>query len=273
VPSPWWYQESMGEIESQLSPAEMAELTALADGSLPAERRQAVEARVAASPELRELVERQRRAVAATQILASEPVPASLRGTIEGRLRGGEGRRAPRPRFAPRLALGGVAAAAAAVAVTLVAILSGGAATPSVADAARLATRQPTAPAPPPAPHSQTKLAARVDGATFPDFLRSYGWRPVGIRHDRLDGRGATTVFYGQKGRRIAYVIVAGSGLPRPGGKTTVRRGVALKTLTVDGRPAVTWRRLGHTCVLTGATSRAELYRLASWRGGGTLRY
>jgi anti-sigma factor RsiW len=38
----------------------MAELSALADGTLPADRRAEVEARVAASPELQELVERQR---------------------------------------------------------------------------------------------------------------------------------------------------------------------------------------------------------------------
>jgi hypothetical protein len=41
----------------------------------------------------------------------------------------------------------------------------------------------------------------------------------------------------------------------------------------VNGRPTVTWRRLGHTCVLTGTASSAELLALASWRGGGTLRY
>jgi hypothetical protein len=35
----------------------------------------------------------------------------------------------------------------------------------------------------------------------------------------------------------------------------------------------VTWQRVGHTCVLTGAASRAELLALASWHGGGTLRY
>jgi anti-sigma factor RsiW len=50
----------------------MAELSALADGTLPADRRAEVEARVAASPELQELVERQRQAVLAAQRLTSE---------------------------------------------------------------------------------------------------------------------------------------------------------------------------------------------------------
>jgi hypothetical protein len=41
----------------------------------------------------------------------------------------------------------------------------------------------------------------------------------------------------------------------------------------VDGRLVVTWRRLGHTCVLVGAAPRSELLALASWHGDGALRY
>jgi anti-sigma factor RsiW len=61
-----------------LSEQEMAELSALADGSLPAERRAEVEARIAASPELLELVERQRQAVAATSALTGEAPPVRV---------------------------------------------------------------------------------------------------------------------------------------------------------------------------------------------------
>ena len=87
------------------------------------------------------------------------------------------------------------------------------------------------------------------------------------MRHGRVDGRDATVVFYRKDGRRIAYVIVAGSGLPRPsGGQATTRHGVAYQTLRVNGRLAVTWPRAGHTCVLLGDASRAELVKLASWR-------
>jgi hypothetical protein len=35
--------------------------------------------------------------------------------------------------------------------------------------------------------------------------------------------------------------------------------------LRVNGRRAVTWRRGGHTCVLIGKTTNAELLKLASW--------
>ena len=66
----------------------------------------------------------------------------------------------------------------------------------------------------------------------------------------------------------MAYAIVAGPALPRPSNATTTALGgVQFQTLSLQGRPAVTWRRLGHTCVLIGSASRAELLSLASWSG------
>ena len=156
----------MSETAPQLNAQEMEELSALADGTLPAERRAAVEARVAASPELRRLLARQRRAVEAARIAVNEPLPESLRDAVAARVGEPGARRSRTRRMAPRLALGGAVAATAAVVLALA--LSGGPAGPSVADAARLAA-QP-APGPPPAPldHSRTKLAVAVDGAAFP---------------------------------------------------------------------------------------------------------
>jgi anti-sigma factor RsiW len=49
--------------ESHLSPAELADLSALADGRLDPGRRDAVEAWIRSSPDLRDLYERERRAV------------------------------------------------------------------------------------------------------------------------------------------------------------------------------------------------------------------
>jgi hypothetical protein len=261
----------MGDVASHLSEREMADLSALADGTLPAERRAAVEARVAASPELRELVDRQRRAVSATRVLAREREPESLRGAVETHRRAH--RRGGARFLRPRLAFAGALAAVVVAAVAAV-TLSGGPGAPTVAQAARLAARPPTGPPPRPADDSRTELAVDVEGVSFPNLLRSYGWRSAGVRHDKLDGRRATIVFYAKGARRIAYVIVAGSGLPRPSAaKATERGGVRFQTLRVDGRPAVTWRRAGHTCVLTGAAARAELLTLANWRGRGALRY
>jgi anti-sigma factor RsiW len=267
-----WYPNGMSDIASKLSAEEMAELSALADGTLPAERRAAVEARVAASPELRELVNRQRRAVAATSAAASEPVPASLKTAVEERVRGARERGGRAGRLVPRLAFGGAAAAVAAV--VLVLLLVGGSSGPTVADAARIALRPSTEPAPARLDDRGAKLAARVDGVVFPDLRHSWGWRAVGLRHDSLNGRNTKVVTYASRGQQIWYAVVGGSALPKPSGaRTTVRRGVTYQTLRVDGRPAVTWRRLGHTCVLIGTASPRKLVTLASWRGGGTLRY
>lgn len=242
----------------------MAELCALADGTLPAERRAEVEARVAASPELQELLERQRRTVLAAQTLAAEEVPESLRAAVEARRHALGSARGRGRRLAPRFVLAGAAAVAAAVVAAIV--LSGGPGAPTVADAARLATQAPTGAAPAPVGESGTRLAIAVQNVAFPDFARAYGWRALGVRRGRVDGRDATVVFYGKDGRRLGYVIVAGAGLSRPSrARATVIRRVEYQTLRLSDRLAVTWRRGGHTCVLIGDATRAELVKLASW--------
>jgi anti-sigma-K factor RskA len=97
---------------------ETVELAALADGSLEPGRRAALEARVAASPELRDRLAEQQRAVTLAQSAAAETeAPASLRARIEARRRAGHA-----PRRRPPLLFGAAAAAAtaAALAITLV---------------------------------------------------------------------------------------------------------------------------------------------------------
>jgi hypothetical protein len=95
---------------------DIAELAALADGSLAPERRAALEARVAASSELADRLAEQQRAVALTRNAAAEvEAPAGLRARIDAERKL---RSAPRPR---RFVLAG-AAAAAATAVAAIAI-------------------------------------------------------------------------------------------------------------------------------------------------------
>jgi Anti-sigma-K factor rskA, C-terminal len=91
---------------------ELAELAALADGSLAPERRVALEARVAASPELADRLAEQQRAVAfARDAAADVEAPHALRARV-GELRSGR-RAAP----GPFVLIGAAAAAVAAVAI------------------------------------------------------------------------------------------------------------------------------------------------------------
>ena len=100
---------------------EVAELAALADGSLAPERRVALEARVAESPELADLFAEQERAVALVRGAAAEvDAPLPLRARVEAR--------PPARRPAPRRVVvwaGAAAAAAAAVAIGLSVLDSG----------------------------------------------------------------------------------------------------------------------------------------------------
>src|SRR5689334_2020124 len=101
----------------QADPDEVAELAALADGSLTSDRRAALEARVAASPALAERLAEQQRAVALTRSDAAEvEAPAGLRRRIEAE------HAAPRRRTPRRLAVVGAAAAAVVVAAVAIGI-------------------------------------------------------------------------------------------------------------------------------------------------------
>jgi len=101
--------------------AEIAELAALADGSLPPGRRAALEARVAASSELAERLGEQERAVALARSAANGvEAPPALRARIEAQ------RGARRVRVSRRPVLVGAAATAVlAVAVGLAVFRSG----------------------------------------------------------------------------------------------------------------------------------------------------
>ena len=97
--------------EDDAGTRELAELAALADGTLTEERRAALEARVESSPELAGQLAEQERALALTRSAAAEvEAPPGLRARIESQ------GRARQPR---RVALIGVAAAVAAVVVAI----------------------------------------------------------------------------------------------------------------------------------------------------------
>jgi anti-sigma factor RsiW len=260
------------EPTNELSDDQLADLARLADGTLPAERRAEVEARVAASPQLSSIVERQGVALDALRRTADTGAPARLRAQVERR-RGagraaGEGRR--------RVRIGGAIAAAAAVALAVILVLPGAfSGAPSVADAAALGEKPPTQAAPDGVPGAPALLRAEVDDVPFPNYAAKFGWKPVGARQDDPSGRDATTVYYEKGGRTVAYAIVSGDALDPPSdARSTTRGGVEYRRFRDDGRTVVTWERDGHTCVLSGKAGRsAELLTLADWRGKGAIPF
>jgi Anti-sigma-K factor rskA len=98
----------------------VAELAALADGSIAPERRAELEAQIASSPILADRLAEQERAVA---LLSGAGEAVDAPSGLKARL---EAQRSPRTVRAPRrLALGGVAAAAVAAAVVAVVVVGG----------------------------------------------------------------------------------------------------------------------------------------------------
>jgi hypothetical protein len=114
------------------------------------------------------------------------------------------------------------------------------------------------------------KLDLNVEDVYFPNWTSQFRWRAVGRRSDTINGRHAVTVYYQWRGRSIAYTIVAAPALNAPAASTTNVNGTELRTLDLSGRTVVTWRRAGHTCVLSATGVRVDqLQRLAAWSAPG----
>jgi anti-sigma factor RsiW len=224
----------MTENHAHLTPADEADLVALADGNLPTARRLEVEARVARHPALADALTQQR---CALSLLAGLTTPAPL----ELRARVAELRCRRRRLWARRWLPMGFVAAAAATAALLVLLAAGG---PVAEDIMAVSLRPATAVA---------ASGEQLDGLRFP---APAGWHTTGARSDSLDGRAMRTVFYERSGTRVAYTIVSGPPLDS----------ASRRWLLTSGRSGFVWVRGGHTCVVSGSVDRAVLANAASWR-------
>jgi hypothetical protein len=271
----------MTDPQFQPSEADLRDLAALADGSLPEGRRAEVEARVGASAMLSDELARQRRALAAMRAASAEThAPTGLRERVAALERGkpadggrADGAPAERPWWARRPAVATAGAVAVAAVLALVVLPDG---EPAVDEAAQLATRPASEPAPATQEDQPTLLATSFEGLAYPDWEREFGWRAVGERSDELEGRTTHTVFYeNPEGRRIGYTIVSGDALDAPpGGRQSVVEGVELTAFAANGATAVTWLRDGHSCVLAGeGVERSTLLELAAWKGDGAVTF
>ena len=242
------------------------ELAALADGSLPVRRRARLERAVASSPQLRAELAAERRVLKAIRGASGERAPTVLRARLE--LARDPDPRRRLPRFTTATAAT-AAVAVAAFAAAVVVTIGGGAAAPTVATAASLATRAPVSVAGA-APNDHGVVpGVRAAGISFPDWGLSFGFEAVGVRRDHLGDRLATTVFYARGDQQIAYTIM--SGPPLSAGAAlheSVWGGVRIGSFLSQGRVVITWLRNGHTCVLSGSGAPAALLaRLAAYKG------
>ena len=99
----------------------------------------------------------------------------------------------------------------------------------------------------------------------------SSGWTTSGARSDSFAGRSASTVFYTAKSpsgatARVGYTILSGTALPLPRATAVEQNGTRYYVLSDNGATVVTWRRLGHTCILAArGLAPATLLHLAAW--------
>jgi hypothetical protein len=251
-----------------LTRAQLADISKLADGTLDPARRDEVRAAIAASPELSELYARERHVVELLhEARAADRAPASLRARIAAQR--------PKPATIRRRRIsygGGLAAAIAAVLLAVILVLPGGTpGGPSVSQAAALALLGPTAAAPASDPNAPAaRLNQEIEDVYFPNWSARFGWEAVGRRTDQLGHRMAVTVYYASRGKQVAYTIVAAPSLPVPGAQKTTVHGVLFWTFSSGGRVIITWQRSGHTCVLSAkGVDPSELQRLAAWQEAG----
>jgi hypothetical protein len=249
---------------ADLSSRDLRLLLAVVDGTLPAHERAAAEARLAATPAgARALASHRRVAVA---LRGRGPVaPDALRRRVQA---------TPRPRSRRLVWLAPATAAAAllvAVVLVLPGMLAGG---PSVEQAAALAARSATEPTPPVVSGRPEMLARDVDGVTFPEWGKEFGWHAEGARTDEIAGRRAVTVFYTHQGHRIGYTIVSGDPLEVPEGAQRMRFNGLDLAIYRDGHRTVTvFERGGHTCILAGHVIHDDtMPKLASWKGDGAIK-
>jgi hypothetical protein len=247
-----------------IEPRMLAELSALADGSLDPARQAEVAARIAASPELSSLYERERRVVELLHEARSiDRAPAGLRARIE----------AARPKRSVvvrrRAGYGGALAGALAAAGLALALIlpAGSPGTPSISQAEGLAALG--AEMGPPAIDAQTprNIDSSIDQIYFPNWSKRFNSSATGVRTDTINGRNAVTVFYNWNGKQIAYTIVGAPALATPSAQShSYVHGNEYLTLSHNGRNVVTWRRDGHTCVLSSKDVPASvLQTMAAW--------
>jgi hypothetical protein len=250
-------------MADSLSRRDLRLLLAVVDDTLPAHEQAAAEARLRATPAGARALAAHRRVAGALRG-RGPAAPGSLRRRVPAA-------EAPRERRLMWLApVAGVTALLVVAILVLPGLLAGA---PSVEQVAALDGRVATEPTPPTVAGRPGLLARDVDGVTFPDWGKQFGWHADGARTDEIEGRRAVTVFYRHQGHRIGYTIVSGDPLEVPANAHRMRvNGLDLAIYHDGHRTVAVFERGGHTCVLAGHVIHHDtMPKLASWRASGAI--
>jgi hypothetical protein len=252
------------------SETDLHDVAALADGSLDLSRREEVEARIAANPELTAELARQRRSIElVVQAQRTVQAPPALRQRVAAE----RARRRPLVSFGRWGLAAGVAGIAAAVLALFLVLPSGISGDKLIAQATAAQTRPVERPAPQEA--SATLLAFERFGVTFPAYRTKFKWDAVGERADRAEGREIATVFYRKADAAIGYSVISGDTIDPPANSRALQQeGTTVNVLRDGERTVVVFTRQGRTCVVSGTgVAEADLIELAAWKGKGTVPF
>ena len=255
-----------------LSDDELADLARLVDGTLPADRRAEVEARVAASPQLSSIVERQGVALDA---LRDPPTPAPRRGCARtstgAAARPARGARSHEDRPRRRDRGGDRRWRCRPASWCSRARSRGGRASPTPPHSRRSRRRAPPHAASPGTPQL---LRAEVGDVPFPELRREVRLEAGRRARRRPAGRAATTVFYEKGGRTDRLHDRLRRRARRAAGRAYGHRGGVEYRAFQPRRPA--GRHLGarrsHLRALRDGAA-PELLALADWRGKGAIPF
>ena len=101
--------------------------------------------------------------------------------------------------------------------------------------------------------------------------LEAYQWSPTGSRVDTIGSHTVATTSFERGGRVLAVSVLSGGPVREPGHVVASPSGVRIHEIGLAGRSILSWRRGGHTVVLSSvAVPEAWLLSLARVLNAGT---
>ena len=81
--------------------------------------------------------------------------------------------------------------------------------------------------------------------------IESFGWTPKGARLDAVGTHTVATTFFSRGGRVLGISVISGASVFEPGPVVIRPDGVQVHQANIGGRTVLSWRRGGHTLVMS----------------------